>query len=57
MKMIEQLYIAVAALLGSKSKTKIEECHQMLNESLYDLIGMSEETILRLSYKDVISII
>ncbi|SDG90957.1 DUF6483 family protein [Desulfosporosinus hippei] len=57
MKMIEQLSIAVAAVLGSKSKTKIEECHQIVNEALYDLTGMSEETLLKLSHKDLISII
>lgn len=57
MKMIEQLSIAVAALLGSKSKNKIEECHQIVNEALYDLTGMSEETLLKLSHKDLISII
>ena len=55
--MIEQLTIGLAALLGSKSKTKIEECHQMVNEALYDLTGMSEDTFLKLSHKDLISII
>lgn len=57
MRMIEQLTIALAALLGSRSKTKIEECHQMVNEALYNLTGMSEETLLKLSHNDLISII
>lgn len=57
MRMIEQLTTAIAALLGSKSKTRIEECHQMLNGALYDLTGMREETLLKLSHKDLISII
>ncbi|MCO1600517.1 DUF6483 family protein [Desulfosporosinus nitroreducens] len=57
MKMIEQLTMAIATLLGSKSKSKIDECHQMVNEALYDLTGMSEGTLLKLSHKDLISII
>lgn len=57
MRMIEQLTMGIAALLGSKSKTKIEECHQMVNEALYDLTGMSEGTLLKLSYKDLMRII
>jgi len=56
-KMIEQLAMAVAAILGSKSKTKIEECHQMVNEALYDLTGLSEETSLKLYYKDIMRLI
>ena len=56
-KMIKQLTMAIATLLGSKSKPKIEECYQLLNEALYDLTGMREETLLKLSYKDLISII
>ena len=55
--MIEQLTIGLAALLSSKSKTKIEECHQMVNGALYDLTGLSEDTFLKLSHKDLISII
>lgn len=57
MRMIEQLATAIAVLLGSKSKTRIEECHQMLDGSLYDLTGMREETLLKLDHKDLISII
>lgn len=57
MRLIEQLATAIAALLGSKSKTRIEECHQLLNGSLYDLTGMKEETLLKLAHKDLISII
>lgn len=57
MKMIAQLSMAIAELLGTKSKTKIKECHQIVNEALYDLTGMSEETLLRLSHKDLINII
>ncbi|EHQ90322.1 DUF6483 family protein [Desulfosporosinus youngiae] len=56
-KMIKQLTLAVATLLSSKSKTKIEECQQMLNGAIYDLTGMSEHTILKLSHRDLISII
>lgn len=56
MRMIEQLTIAFAALLGSKSQTKIEEFHEMVNEALHDITGMSEDTLLRLSHKDLIRI-
>jgi len=57
MRMIEQLSIAFAAILGSKSKTQIEEYHLLVNEALYNLSGMSEDTLLKLSHQDLISII
>lgn len=57
MKMIEQLTMAISTLLGSKSKSKIEECRQIVNEALYDLTGMREGTLLKLSHHDLISII
>ncbi|GAB6156720.1 hypothetical protein JCM17380_54740 [Desulfosporosinus burensis] len=57
MRMIEQLSIAFAAIIGSKSKTQIEEYHLLVNEALYDLSGMSEDTLLKLSHQDLINII
>ncbi|MHB1418400.1 MAG: DUF6483 family protein [Bacillota bacterium] len=57
MRMIEQLSIVIARVMGLKAANKHEETLQVLNEALYHFTGLSEETIEKLSYRDLINIV
>ena len=57
MRMIAQLSAVLAKVIGLKSADKIEEKQQVLNEALHDFTGLSEATIERLSYRDLINLV
>ncbi|MHB1128420.1 MAG: DUF6483 family protein [Bacillota bacterium] len=57
MRMIEQFANVLAKVMGLKSTHKHEESMQVLNDALYDFTGLSEETIAKLSYRDIINIV
>lgn len=57
MRMIAQLSAVLAKVIGLKSADKIEEKQQVLNEAMHDFTGLSEATIERLSYRDLINLV
>lgn len=54
MRMIEQLTLVLAKVMGLKASKEHEEIHRILNEALLDFTGLSEATIAKLGYKDLI---
>jgi hypothetical protein len=55
--MIEQFAKVLAAIVGLKASKNIEETQKVLNEALYDFTGLSNETIEKLTYKDLIKLV